>query len=69
MQPTSTVSNLRLCPPHGPHLIDAVEDGLYAAWCLACGLMGPKRKDGLDAYLALGEKRGTLGSSPKRPTQ
>jgi hypothetical protein len=52
MQPTSTFSNLRPCPPHGPHLIDAVEDGLYVARCLACGLMGPKRKDSLEAKRA-----------------
>jgi hypothetical protein len=40
------------CPPHGPHLIDAVEEGLYVARCLACGVAGPKRKDGLEAKLA-----------------
>jgi hypothetical protein len=37
-------SRNRPCPPHGPHLIDAVEEGLYIARCLACGLTGPKRK-------------------------
>jgi hypothetical protein len=52
MQPTSPFSNLRPCPPHGPHLIEAVEDGLYVARCLACGLTGPKRKEGLEAKLA-----------------
>jgi len=40
------------CPPHGPHLIGAVEAGLYVARCLTCGLTGPKRKDGLEAKLA-----------------
>ena len=53
MQATSSKSSRhRPCPPHGPHLIDAVEAGLYVARCLACGLTGPKRKDGLEAKLA-----------------
>jgi hypothetical protein len=45
------------CPPHGPHLIDAVEDGLsYVARCLKCGLVGPEREDGLEAKLAFDER-------------
>jgi hypothetical protein len=52
MQPTSTFSKLGPCPPHGPHLIEAVEDGSYVARCLACGVTGPRRKDGLEAKLA-----------------
>jgi hypothetical protein len=56
MQPTSTLSNLRPCPPHGPHLIDAVEDGLYVARCLACGVTGPKRKNALEAKRAFDQK-------------
>ena len=44
------------CPPHGPHLIDAVEDGLYAARCLRCGLVGPERKDSLEAKLAFDQR-------------
>jgi hypothetical protein len=52
MQDTSKFSRLRPCPPHGPHLIDAVEAGLYVARCLACGVTGPERKDGLEAKRA-----------------
>jgi hypothetical protein len=52
MQAYSKFSRLRQCPPHGPHLIDPLEAGLYVARCLACGLTGPKRKDGLEAKLA-----------------
>ena len=52
MQDTSESSRLRRCPPHGPHLIEVVEAGSYVARCLACGLTGPKRKDGLEAKLA-----------------
>jgi hypothetical protein len=44
------------CPPHGPHLIDAVEEGLYAARCLNCGLVGPERKDSLEAKLAFDQR-------------
>jgi hypothetical protein len=40
------------CPPHGPHLVDAAKRGLYVARCLACGLVGPEREDGLQAKLA-----------------
>ncbi len=40
------------CPPHGPHLIEAVEEVPYAARCLRCGLVGPQRKDILGAKLA-----------------
>jgi hypothetical protein len=45
------------CTLHGPHLIDAVEEGLYyAAQCLKCGLVGPVRKDGLEAKLAFAQR-------------
>jgi hypothetical protein len=44
------------CPPHGPHLIDAVEEGHYAARCLRCGLVGPERKDSLEAKLAFDQR-------------
>jgi hypothetical protein len=41
------------CPPHGPHLIDAVEEWLsYTARCLKCGPVGPERNDALGAKLA-----------------
>ena len=40
------------CPPHGPHLVEAVEEGIYAARCLRCGLVGPRREDSLKAKLA-----------------
>jgi len=52
MQSGLKFSRNRPCPPHGPHLIEAVEDGLKVARCLACGLMGPMRDDGLEAKLA-----------------
>jgi hypothetical protein len=42
----------RGCPPHGPHLIDVVGEDLYEARCLNCGLVGPERKDSLEAKLA-----------------
>jgi len=45
----------RLCPPHGPHLVDVVEAGSYVAQCLVCGLVGPVRKDVLEAKLAFDE--------------
>ena len=44
------------CPPHGPHLIDAVEEGLYAARCLKCGLVGPVCKESLEAKLAFDQR-------------
>jgi hypothetical protein len=45
------------CPPHGPHLIDAVEEGLsYAARCLKCGLVGPVCKETLEAKLAFDQR-------------
>jgi hypothetical protein len=45
------------CPPHGPHLVDAVGEGLaYAARCLNCGLVGPEREDELGAKLAFDQK-------------
>ena len=41
------------CPPHGPHMIDAVDEGLsYVARCLKCGLVGPTCKDAQEAKLA-----------------
>jgi hypothetical protein len=44
------------CPPHGPHLIEVVESSSYAARCLTCGLVGPKRKDSLGAKLAFDQR-------------
>jgi hypothetical protein len=48
------------CPPHGPHLIDVLEDvdqGIsYAARCLRCGLAGPVSKDGPGAKLAFDQR-------------
>lgn len=43
------------CPPHGPHLVYALEKGSYVARCLACGLTGPERKDGMEAKQAFDE--------------
>jgi hypothetical protein len=46
----------RGCPPHGPHLIDVVWEGLYEARCLNCELVGPERKDSLEAKLAFDQR-------------
>jgi len=43
------------CPPHGPIMVAASEEGHYAASCLACGVAGPQRKDGWEAKLAFDE--------------
>ncbi len=43
------------CPPHGPILVDASEEGYYVASCLACGAAGPEREDGWEAKLAFDE--------------
>ena len=45
----------RPCPPHGPHLVAIVEVGSCVAQCLVCGLVGPVRKDVLEAKLAFDE--------------
>ncbi len=45
------------CPPHGPHLIDSLGEGLsYAARCLKCGLVGPVRTDIAEAMLAFDQR-------------
>ena len=44
------------CPPHGPHLVEAVEEGIYAARCLKCGLVGPGREDVSGAKLAFDQR-------------
>jgi hypothetical protein len=44
------------CPPHGPHLVEALEEGIYAARCLRCGLVGPEREDSLGAKLAFDQR-------------
>lgn len=43
------------CPPHGPILVAASEEGHYVASCLACGAAGPEREDGWEAKLAFDE--------------
>jgi hypothetical protein len=40
------------CPPHGPHLIEAIEDARYVTRCLTCGLAGPEREGVYEAKLA-----------------
>ncbi len=45
----------RGCPPHGPVMVAASEEGHYSASCLACGFRGPERDDGWGAKLALDE--------------
>jgi hypothetical protein len=45
------------CPPHGPHLIDVLEEGIsYAARCLKCGLAGPVSKNQPGAKLAFDQR-------------
>jgi hypothetical protein len=51
----------RRCPPHGPIMVGADEDGLYVASCLACGASGPKREDGWEAKTAFDEQFGSGG--------
>jgi hypothetical protein len=47
----------KACPPHGPHLIDAIMEGLsYAARCLKCGLVGPVCKEAPEAKLAFDQR-------------
>ena len=45
----------RGCPPHGPIMVAASEEGRYSASCLACGVRGPEREDGREAKLAFDE--------------
>ena len=45
----------RSCPPHGPIMVAASEEGLYAASCMACGARGAERDDGWEAKLAFDE--------------
>jgi hypothetical protein len=40
------------CPPHGPILVEVVENRAHKASCLACGLEGPEREDRREAELA-----------------
>ena len=43
------------CPPHSPIVVEASEEGYYAASCLACGARGPEREDGWEAKAAFDE--------------
>ena len=57
------------CPPHGPHLVHILKEGSYVIKCLACGLVGPERKDSLEAKRAFDEaidaRAATGAYSPK----
>jgi hypothetical protein len=56
-QETARGRGLKGCPPHGPHVVDALKEGSsYVARCLACGLVGPGRQDGLEAKLAFDQR-------------
>ena len=55
-QETARGRGLKGCPPHGPHVVDALKEGSYVARCLACGLVGPERQDGLEAKLAFDQR-------------
>jgi hypothetical protein len=52
------------CPPHGPHWVHAVKEGSYVTKCLACGLEGPERKDGLEAKQAFDEAHARYLQAP-----
>ena len=43
------------CPPHGPHLVEAIEERHYVTRCLTCGLAGPDREGIYEAKLAFDE--------------
>jgi hypothetical protein len=43
------------CPPHGPIMVSASEEGHFVASCLACGFRGPEREDGWEAKVAFDE--------------
>jgi hypothetical protein len=49
---------LKGCPPHGPmwSMLLTLKEGSYVARCLACGLVGPERQDGLKAKLAFDQR-------------
>ncbi len=49
------VAGRRSCPPHGPIMVAASEEGRYVASCLACGVAGPEREDSWEAKLAFDE--------------
>jgi hypothetical protein len=57
------------CPPHGPHLVHFLKEGSCVIECLACGLVGPERKDSLEAKRAFDEaidaRAATGAYSPK----
>ena len=44
------------CPQHGPHVVEALKEGSNVARCLACGVAGPERQDGLEAKLAFDQR-------------
>jgi hypothetical protein len=43
------------CPPHGPIVVDASEEGYYVASCMTFKVVGPGREDTLKAKLAFDE--------------
>ena len=43
-------------PSARSHVVDALKEGSYVARCLACGLVGPERQDGLKAKLAFDQR-------------
>jgi hypothetical protein len=45
----------RGCPPHGPIVVDATEEGRYVARCLVCWRSGPERGDTREAKAAFDE--------------
>lgn len=50
------IAEPRQCPPHGPILVGASEEGVYTATCLSCGVQGPERSDGWEAKLAFDQR-------------
>ena len=55
MQAYSKFSRHRPCPPHTPLLVQNSGESYRVAWCLACGLQGPQRRDTSKALLAFEE--------------
>ena len=45
----------KTCPPHGPHLVHVLKEGSYVVQCLACRVVGPERKNSLEAKRAFDE--------------
>jgi hypothetical protein len=54
-KPEVATRGRKACPPHGPHLVEALEKASYVVRCLACGVAGPEREDALETKLSFDE--------------